>query len=106
MTSHVAAVRDGDELRGFVSRLLRRASDRAVELALRSIELAADHHAALVLCGTGDLVPIAWALHRRAVGASRPFVVCDPRRGNTPASVRSPANHTSGLAAFEAAAGG
>jgi hypothetical protein len=55
--------------------------ERAVDLALRSLALALDYRAALVLCGDGDLVPIAWALHRHTLGADRPFIVCDPRRG-------------------------
>src|SRR5512138_999549 len=98
-----AASRSGDEIRRFLARLIGWTSVRPVELALRSVELAVEHRAALVVCGTGDMVPIAWALHRRVLGAERPFVVCDPRRGNTPASVRSPANHESGVAAFDAA---
>jgi hypothetical protein len=44
--------------------------------------------------------------HRRAFGADAPFIVCDPRRGNTPASVRSPANVVDAAAAFNAAVGG
>jgi hypothetical protein len=60
----------------------------------------------LILCGDGDLVPIAHALHRRAFGEAVPFIVCDPCRRNTPASVRSPANLRSGMEALTAAAGG
>jgi putative intracellular protease/amidase len=52
------------------------------------------------------MVPIAWALHRRTLGADRPFIVCDPLRGTKAASVRSPASRASGVAAFEAASGG
>jgi hypothetical protein len=99
-------VLDNDELERFLARLLGWNKPRAVELARRSLELAAEHRAPLVLCGAGDLVPIARALHRRALGADRPIVVADPRRGNTPASPRSPANYTSGLAALAAAIGG
>lgn len=97
-----------DELRGFLARLLGWTSDRAVAVdhALRSVDLAATHRAHLVLCGAGDLVPIAYALHRWTLGADRPFILCDPLRRNRPASVRSPANHKSGVAAFVAAAGG
>jgi hypothetical protein len=92
-----------DELWGFLARLLGWTSGRAVDHALRSIELAVSHRAALVLCGEGDLVPIAHALHRRTLGADRPFIVCDPRRANTPGSVRTPANFKNGVAAFRAA---
>jgi hypothetical protein len=95
-----------EDLRGFLARLLGWASFRPVDHALRSIELAMAHRAHLVLRGAGDLVPIAFALHRRTLGADWPFIVCDPRRKDTPASVRSPANHRSGVAALLAAAGG
>jgi len=97
-------------LRGFCARILGWATEREglVEHALCSLKLAADHRAALVLLGDTDLVPIARALHRRALGADRPFVVCDPRRrdGADYESVRSPMNHETGVAAFKAAAGG
>ena len=96
----------GDELRAFLARMLGWSNERAVDLALRSLALALDHRAALVLCGEDDLVPIAWALHRHMLGADRPFIVCDPRRGTKAASVRSPASRASGVAAFEAAIGG
>lgn len=68
-------------LRGFLEQLLGWSNERTVDLAIRSLKLAAEHQAALVLCGEDDLVPIAWALHRRTLGADRPFIVCDPRRG-------------------------
>src|SRR5690242_5078432 len=93
-------------MRAFLARMLGWSNERAVDLALRSLTLALDHRAALVLCGEGDLVPIAWTLHRHTLGADRPFIVCDPRRGTQAASVRSPASRASGVAAFEAAIGG
>jgi DNA-binding transcriptional regulator YiaG len=95
-----------DELRAFLARMLGWSNERAVELAQRSLALALEHRAALVLSSDSDLVPIAWALHRRTLGADRPFIVCDPRRGTMAGSVRSPANRASGVAAFEAAIGG
>jgi hypothetical protein len=106
VTGGLGAARRSEELREFVARLLGWARARTVELALRSVELALDHRAALVVSGLGDMVPIALALHRRTLGADRPFVVCDPRRADAPASVRSPANREGGLAAFDAARGG
>lgn len=93
-------------LRGFLARLVGWNHERTLELAVRSLRLAAEHQAALVLCGEGDLVPIAWALHRRTLGADKPFIVCDPRRGTRQASRRSPASRGSGVAAFQAAVGG
>lgn len=95
-----------DELRSYLGRLLGWANTSAIDDALRSIDLAREHRAQLVLCGPGDLVPLACGLHRRALGPDAPFIVCDPRRGNTPASVRSPANLVDVGAAFHAAIGG
>src|SRR5947209_19395225 len=99
-------ISDEATLRAFIERLLGWSDERTIELALRSLALALDHRATLVLCGKGDLVPIARALHRRTLGADRPFIVCDPRRRTTTASVRSPGSRASGVAAFEAAIGG
>src|SRR5262245_11242443 len=79
-------------LRGYLERILGWQDVRAVDRALRSVCLGASRQAALVLRGDGDLVPIALALHRRALGEDAPFVVSDPRRGTKSASVRSPAN--------------
>jgi hypothetical protein len=93
-------------LRGYLARILGWSDAMAVENALRSIELSIAHRAALVLLGDSDLVPIANELHRRTIGADHPFVVCDPRRVDPRASVRSPASQGSAVAAFHAAAGG
>lgn len=95
-----------EELRGFLGRLLGWSNTAAIDHALRAVDLAREHRAQLVLCGHGDLVPLAYGLHRRALGAETPFIVCDPRRGNTRASVRSPANYVDVASAFEAAVGG
>lgn len=88
-----------DDLRGYLGRLLGWTNTSAIDHALRSIDFARKHRAQLVLCGQGDLVPLAYGLHRRALSADMPFIVCDPRRGNTPASVRSPANYADAAAA-------
>jgi hypothetical protein len=95
-----------DNLRRYLSRLLGWTNTSAIDNALRSIDLAQEHRAQLVLCGAGDLVPIAYEVHRRALGRDAPFIVCDPRRGNTRATVRAPANYLDVEAAFAAAAGG
>ena len=95
-----------NELRRYLSRLLGWSHTSVIDNALRSLDLAREHRAQLLLCGAGDLVPIAYAIHRRALGPDRPFVVCDPRRGNTRATVRAPANYLDVDAAFAAAAGG
>jgi hypothetical protein len=95
-----------DDLYNFLARMLGWSNARLVDLALRAVDLATQHQAALVLCGAGDLVPVAHALHRRTLGADRPFVVCDPRRGDAPASVRSPVCYGTGASAVPASAGG
>jgi FHA domain-containing protein len=95
-------------LRGFLARILGWRSERieVVDHALRSIRMAAARRIALVLCGDGDLVPMAYAIHRHALGGERPFIVCDPRRRRGKATVRSAENYETGMQAFEAATGG
>lgn len=92
-------------LRAFLARLLGWTSDHAqnVDLALRSVRNAATRQVALVLCGDDDLVALARALHRLALGADRPFVVCDPRRERADENVRAAENYRSGLEALGAA---
>lgn len=97
---------DREELRRFLARILGWADEQAIDNAVRSVDLAAAHLAHLVLCGAGDLVPLAYALHRRALGRERPFVVCDPRRGDTRQTVRAPANRSNGLCALDVVRGG
>lgn len=95
-------------LRGFLARMLGWRGERTevVDRALRSIRMSASRRAALVLCGDGDLVPIARSIHRHALGGDRPFVVCDPRRRRSKATVRSAENYETGLLALAAARGG
>lgn len=85
-------------VKAFLARILGWEHRRSVtvERAHRSIKLATSRYAALVLCGDGDLVPLAAALHRRTLGPSAPFIVCDPRRRNARATARSPANRETG----------
>jgi hypothetical protein len=93
-------------LRAFLARILGWANTGGIEAALQAIYLSAAYHTALVLLGDRDMVPLAMALHRRIVGADRPFILSDPRRRNTPATVRGPANQENGPAAVRAASGG
>jgi hypothetical protein len=95
-------------LRSFLARMIGWRSDRTeiVDHALRSIRLAATRRLALVLCGEGDLVPMARSIHHHALGGDRPFVVCDPRRRPGKATVRSAENYETGARALAAAAGG
>jgi hypothetical protein len=67
------------ELHRYLQRIIGWRSERAAEVdrALRAVREAATRRAALVLCGDGDLVPIAHRLHGLAVGQDRPFVVGD-----------------------------
>jgi hypothetical protein len=95
-------------LREYLARLLGWRSDRLeiIDHALRAIRLAATRRSALVLCGDGDLVPTARSIHRHVLGSQRPFIVCDPRRREGRATVRSSANYETGMPAFAAATGG
>jgi len=95
-------------LHRFCARILGWGADRevAVEHAIRSIELATDYSAALVLLGETDLVPVAHALHRCALGPEHPFFLCDRHRNVGDESARSAANEASGVTAFHAARGG
>jgi hypothetical protein len=68
--------------------------------------MAATHRTALVLCGDGDLVPMARSIHTHALGADRPFIVCDPRRRAGGATVRSAANCETGMQGLAEATGG
>lgn len=71
-------------LRALISRLLgwepRRAPD--VDRALRAVRDMATQRAVLILCGEGDLVPLARRLGRHALGPERPFVTCGPDDGD------------------------
>jgi hypothetical protein len=95
-------------LRSFLARLVGWGSEctESVDHALRSVRMAASQRTALILCGDGDLVPIAQSLHRRSRGIDRPFIVCDPRRHSSKATVRSAENCSTGMDALVAAAGG
>jgi hypothetical protein len=95
-------------LRNFCSRLLGWNDDRiaVVDHALRAIRLASAGRSPLTLTGSGDLVPIAHAIHRYSLGNRVPFIVSDPRRKNTSATVRGPANCASGVEALQKAYGG
>jgi hypothetical protein len=95
-------------LHRFCARILGWTADRevAVEHAIRSIELTIDQSAALVVLGEFDLVPVAYELHRRMFGTEAPFILCDRRRGSTPASVRAAGNQGNGALALQDARGG
>lgn len=95
-------------LRGFLARLLGWRTDRleVVDRALRAVRMAAARRAALVLCGEGDLVPMAASIHRHSLGAEQPFIVCDPRRRRGGATVRSAENYDTAMQGFAAARGG
>ncbi|MEO7729906.1 MAG: FHA domain-containing protein, partial [Kofleriaceae bacterium] len=62
-------------LRALLERLLGWADERreVVDQALFSLRIAATHREPLLICGEGNLVPIAKLLHQRAL-EGRPFV--------------------------------
>lgn len=102
----VAESRRCTDLRGFVARLIGWSDDAAIDHAMRSLRGAAARRHPLVLCGAGDLVAVASSIHRRAFGVLAPFVVCDPRRREGKATVRSAGNIDTGMDALGQAIGG
>lgn len=79
---------DEASLCDFLARVLGFDRTEAIEQALLTIRLSAAHAAALLLLGDveADLDAVARGIHRRALGADRPFVICDQRmarRGST-----------------------
>ncbi len=107
-TTLVAESQRTTRLRELCRRLLGWGGDRwrAVDHALRAIRLARTHRSSLVLCGDGDLVPIAHALHRCTLGPNTPFIMCDPRRHDGRGDAGSPPNVPRAVEAFARAAGG
>jgi FHA domain len=95
-------------LRGFLARLLGWGPERRhdVDRALRSVRLGATRRAPLVLSAQGDLVPIALSLHAHGRGRDKPFILCDPRRVQSGAGVRSVANYKDVRDGLRAAIGG
>jgi len=103
-----AAVRRSRELRRFCRRILGwdDAQRETVDDVIRALLAAVAAGVAIPLRGESDLVPVARALHCRLLGPERPFVVCDPRRGDGDGSVRSAPNRRRGMDALVAAPGG
>jgi FHA domain/Bacterial regulatory protein, Fis family len=95
-------------LRDVLARLIGWSEDRreSVDLALRSVRIAAARRDSLQLCGEGDLISVARFLHRCTLGETRPFIVCDPRRRRADPSARAATNYDNGIEALGAAAGG
>jgi hypothetical protein len=96
------------DLRSFLARLVGYATSKLAEVdyAIRAVRRAAMGHEPLLLMGRGDLVGVSRLLHRRVLGESKPFVVCDRDRVTTAATVRSGANYEHAVLALPAARGG
>jgi hypothetical protein len=95
-------------LREFCCRLLGWSDERVglVDDTMHDLLAATVRGRPIALRGDFDLVPIAYALHRRLLGPEYPFVVCDPRMYEGEGSVRTPPNRRTALLALEAAMGG
>jgi hypothetical protein len=92
----------------FCRRLLGSSEARSVQVdnAVDGMITAVARGLPIALRGASDLVPIAYALHRRIVGADRPFIVCDPHRHEGEGSVHAPPNRRTVALALEAAMDG
>jgi len=96
------------DVRNVCERIYGWSDDQAtlVDDTTNALLSTADRCGVIALRGKGDLVPTAHTIHRRLVGADRPFVVCDPRRANREASARSAANRKTSADALRVGAGG
>lgn len=94
------------EIRALLLRMIGFRELQAVDNALQIVRAAIDGYKPITLCGQGDLVPLAHALHRRMLGKDRPFVVSTRTRGDTDETVRAAKNFQRGLDALQAAATG
>jgi hypothetical protein len=96
------------ELRAFCQRLIGWSEARAslVDVAVDGVLSAIACGTPIALRGSSDLVPVAYALHRRIFGAERPFIVCDRRRREGDGSVRTPPSRPTCALALEAAMDG
>jgi hypothetical protein len=92
----------------FCRRLLGSSGERTalVDDAVDGLFAAVVRGMPIALRGVSDLVPVAYALHRKLFGEERPFVVCDPRRRDSEGSVRVPPSRRTVLSALESATDG
>jgi hypothetical protein len=106
-------------LRELLARFIGWSDERRLNLAVRSVRMAATRRESLQLCGDDDqsLVSVARLLHLHTLGRERPFAICARRR---PRARRRPqesdpgrwatydgvTRYESGLEALAAAAGG
>lgn len=99
-------------LRDLLGRFIGWSDERRINLALRSVRMAATHRELLQLCGDDDhsLVAVARTLHQHALGQDRPFVICAPRPSDANperwAEYDGVSRYESGLEALAAADGG
>jgi hypothetical protein len=113
VSEHVGNADDGEDrrerdLRNFCCRIYGWSDEQAglVDDVMGALLTAVARCAVIALRGEGDLVPIAHSMHRQLIGPQRPFVVCDPRRGEREDSARSPPNRKTSLRALGVGAGG
>jgi hypothetical protein len=99
-------------LRELLARLIGWSDERRVNLALRSIRMAATRRESLQLSGENapTLLSVARLLHLRTLGSDRPFAICArrPRKANPQrwATYGGVARYDSGIEALAAANGG
>lgn len=96
------------DITAYLERLLGWEPERraTVTAAADSVELARQRRSHLALIGSGDLVPIAFAIHWRTMGTAK-FVVVDPRRREDPCTKRLATKSLPTLSqAIDAARGG
>lgn len=98
-------------LRELLARLIGWSDERRLNLALRSVRLAATRRESLQLCADDNrtLLSVARLLHRRTLGVDRPFIICARRPAKAPekwAKWEGTPRYEHGLEALAAANGG
>lgn len=99
-------------LRETLARLIGWSDERRLNLALRSVRMAATRRESLQLCGQDrqSLLSVARLLHVRTLGNDRPFVISERRSPKSDpqrwASYNGTARYENGLEALAAADGG
>lgn len=94
------------ELRTYLLRILGYTQLQAVDASLQLLRAVLESRKPLTLCGQGNLVPVAHALHRRMFGKDRPFIVSTRGRQDTDETVRAAKNFQRGMEALAAVESG
>jgi hypothetical protein len=94
-----------DNVMQYVKRWIGWDDNETVAMAMKSIGMCLARQTHLAIFGTGDMVPFAAGIHRRAMPI-RPFIVVDNRRGDRSGNLRSTASRATLAGALRDVDGG